>query len=752
MPELIYDIKFKVNQIDKIAGADQVNDQIKDLGDNLEDTEKKTKGLNKSLAISNQALFSFSDLVQDSAQFGQGFEQGMRAIGNNVGFTAELIGNLNTKVKTHNDGLSDLEKQQGKSTSVLKELQRSFFGVGGVILSINVAVLAAQFLFRKLDDEIKEITASAVSQAEALGEVAKAFADLDTGVPDPFGLRARALEIQVLSEQVEDISKSDAIKRFFEEVSGSFVASILPFKGAALEVGTFFGNFDEAVISTIEKNEDLRKQVQELTTTQEGYIATLQTQNPALAEYVRLTGDLEKLLVEQATGIELTDASFVSLSVAIQDQINILGNLETRTIKEASILTKLGQLLEIVTQKTKENNEANKERLEGLFKAFKFTEQARLSAEDNIKILAKRLDVVKTVDKEERVIAEGELERLQINLNANKKIANIKKKFTDEGLTDEQAAARASQAIKQINAERDLEIQISNQNQSLELKKVGDQNKLDAERDALKSLQDIREKANAEFAAKEAEFSLRLFKARGQADEKNIQEQVARDRFKAQEARINADKTIEEDERVFLITQARSKRDLELLQIQANAERLVAQQRVAAQDMAIQGAQAASALLQGLFGENKKIAIAEALVSTYFSAQKAYESQFKPLASIDSPVRGAAAAAIAVAQGLARVAAIRKTSAGGGGGGGGRSGGGGGGIGSRTRASGLFGTTDTASGSPLNNQPLFTPNASEKNRGIAIVVNNTFDDRTVASVASNGNDQRREGAVSGLGP
>jgi hypothetical protein len=31
------------------------------------------------------------------------------------------------------------------------------------------------------------------------------------------------------------------------------------------------------------------------------------------------------------------------------------------------------------------------------------------------------------------------------------------------------------------------------------------------------------------------------------------------------------------------------------------------------------------------------------------------------------------------------------------------------------------------------------------------MVNNTFDDRTVASVASNGNDQRREGAVSGLG-
>jgi hypothetical protein len=172
----------------------------------------------------------------------------------------------------------------------------------------------------------------------------------------------------------------------------------------------------------------------------------------------------------------------------------------------------------------------------------------------------------------------------------------------------------------------------------------------------------------------------------------------------------------------------------------------------AARQLGVQGAQAVSQAIQGLFGESKEIAIAETIISTYFAAQKAFESQML-IPSPDAPIRANIAAGVAIAQGLARVAAIRSTDKGGGGGGGRRgSSGGGGGIGSRTRASGLFGTTDTASGNMLNNQPLFTPNASEKNRGIAIVVNNTFDDRTVASVASNGNDQRREGAVSGLGP
>jgi uncharacterized membrane protein YgcG len=74
------------------------------------------------------------------------------------------------------------------------------------------------------------------------------------------------------------------------------------------------------------------------------------------------------------------------------------------------------------------------------------------------------------------------------------------------------------------------------------------------------------------------------------------------------------------------------------------------------------------------FERSKAISIAETLVSTYLTAQKAYQSQFVPLADVSSPVRGALAAAVAVAGGLAKVAAIKSTqfnSAGGGGGGGG---------------------------------------------------------------------------------
>jgi len=69
------------------------------------------------------------------------------------------------------------------------------------------------------------------------------------------------------------------------------------------------------------------------------------------------------------------------------------------------------------------------------------------------------------------------------------------------------------------------------------------------------------------------------------------------------------------------------------------------------------------------FKTQKAFALAGTLISTYFAAQKAFTSQITP-GDPSSPVRGAIAAAAAVASGLARAAAIRAQSFTGGGGGG----------------------------------------------------------------------------------
>jgi len=72
----------------------------------------------------------------------------------------------------------------------------------------------------------------------------------------------------------------------------------------------------------------------------------------------------------------------------------------------------------------------------------------------------------------------------------------------------------------------------------------------------------------------------------------------------------------------------------------------------------------------------KGIAVAQTTIDTYFAAQKAYASQMA-LATPDAPIRAVIAASVAVASGLARVAAIVRVPARGNIGGGAPSGGGG---------------------------------------------------------------------------
>lgn len=97
------------------------------------------------------------------------------------------------------------------------------------------------------------------------------------------------------------------------------------------------------------------------------------------------------------------------------------------------------------------------------------------------------------------------------------------------------------------------------------------------------------------------------------------------------------------------------------------------------------------------FKRNKAISIAETLVSTYQAAQKAYASQLA-IPSPDAPIRAQVAAGIAVAAGLAKVAAIKSTQFGGGASAGGATGGG---VGGGTQSVGVdVGTLVPTAGQP----------------------------------------------------
>jgi hypothetical protein len=136
--------------------------------------------------------------------------------------------------------------------------------------------------------------------------------------------------------------------------------------------------------------------------------------------------------------------------------------------------------------------------------------------------------------------------------------------------------------------------------------------------------------------------------------------------------------------------------DLELLQLQVKAQRArkIEEQSQSFKVKAVQDGLSAIASITELFGKKSEKAakrafqvqkaanMASALISTYQNATAAYASQFTPLPTPDSPIRGGIAAGIAVATGLANVAKIAQQkfespSTGGGGGSTGSAGGGG---------------------------------------------------------------------------
>ena len=88
---------------------------------------------------------------------------------------------------------------------------------------------------------------------------------------------------------------------------------------------------------------------------------------------------------------------------------------------------------------------------------------------------------------------------------------------------------------------------------------------------------------------------------------------------------------------------------------------ILALERAAREDLVqsvSSGLNAVSSLMKKGTDAQKAVSIAATLISTYTSAQKAYESQLT--ATPDSPIRAVIAATSAVVQGLARVQAIRK--------------------------------------------------------------------------------------------
>jgi hypothetical protein len=709
-------------------------------------SQKGFKGSNKEFAIANQTLFGFGDLAQDATQFSQGFAQGMRAIGNNIAFNAEMFGTLKTRT--------------GSYTAAFRALGASFTGVGGAILAVNVAVMVATSLLTKFGNKAKDTTNDLKDFAKATDEIAKVS---DAEFLDINSLESQRRGLLELKQVVEDLEREE---KELLSASKKYSSYIMDESKVALKE---FRDENKSLLDV-----ELKALKKELKTVNE----RLALQN-ALLKLSPLSAF--RFGMEQATDVLINnfEAGLITSSSALEHQRDLLqdyidklrqGDINTLEVlgldKDTPLAPTILNLMELIDKLTDAMPELKPiltlEDLGSDIEVSDFLPDKSIVGDEFLQNLfgfdIPKLDILE----EDNVLRQQAKDQqdaisqvMELGAEARAAEANAAMESAMEGsifMAQKKLKELKESLLKEndISRREELQAAVNQQQKVVNALTAG----LGPVRTVLDDIIDAFDPSRVMIDPNQFfsdgvsdQFTQDLF---GTIDvptldiigEDDVLKQQATDREQAMtqimkdgvDARLNeVNREIEANKKAQIETEIAEKG------------------KQAARQLGVQGAQAVSQAIQGLFGESKEIAIAETIISTYFAAQKAFESQML-IPSPDAPVRANIAAGVAIAQGLARVAAIRNTDkSGGGGGGGGRSGGGGGGIGSRPRASGLFGTTDTASGSALNNQPLFTPNASEKNRGITVMVNNTFDDRTVASVASNGNDQRREGAVSGLG-
>tara|TARA_Y100000114_G_scaffold126164_1_gene122469 strand:+ start:99 stop:2264 length:2166 start_codon:yes stop_codon:yes gene_type:complete len=286
------------------TATQRLAEQKKELGKGL-------KSNNKAFSTANQTLFSLSDGLQDSAQFTQGFAQGMRAVGNNVGFTAELFGNLTTK----SGGLKNAFKALGKSLA----------GPGGILIAINLVVTAATVLPQLLGKN-KESAEDLEKSLEGLNDVARRTSEIiaQTGAFD-LGIEGLKSQKQVLLDILE--SKQEANK--LDKASLPILLEEAKIREKRLQDSNKFRIFFEGEIATQEQVKQAKQDILDIEQEIQRNEAEIKKTDE---EILQLNKDIVKETeARRQAGLKLQEEGFidaVKASINVEPEFVLLDNMD----------------------------------------------------------------------------------------------------------------------------------------------------------------------------------------------------------------------------------------------------------------------------------------------------------------------------------------------------------------------------------------------------------------------------------------
>lgn len=395
MPDLVYNVKFNIEDPSKkakatgtetvVAGYNQASEAAENFGNQAAEANAKTaesakkaakdtvvlagaqnqlkegaERMNSSFSSTNQLLFSFSDGIQDASQFSYGFATGMRAIGNNIGFTAELFGNLNTKVKEYNEAnAAAIRSGQKMTKTVGTELMGALKGPGGAILAINLFLTGVTMASKAFDDYSKN-AGTASGATRRISDSVYSLAEKSLSFLTDESLKATS-QIDILRKIVEEntFQYGKAIQatndlglaqRSFASASADATSAM---QAEAVQVAKTNHQIDLLARAEEQAAKDRRDAVlfvikEKLAEAEANKLMndTLRDLDPQLAAYQdrleslsQLTQRQSTLQLEVSSGMDLTSDSAQKLSDAIYAEIAGLSLLNITQAQRNHLLT-----------------------------------------------------------------------------------------------------------------------------------------------------------------------------------------------------------------------------------------------------------------------------------------------------------------------------------------------------------------------------------------------------------------------------
>lgn len=645
-------IDIKVSDKGAIASIGKTDKAVQNLAHSTKNLGKANKQNRAQSGLSNAILIESGRVASDAAY-------GIQGVANNLGRLIEL----GQEFARTNKG--------GGMAGALKQLKSSFLGLGGVIIGVQLLLSFLPKITKAFQNWLAEVTAVTKALREAT---------------DVYGSQIGALETYISfvnDSNVSDDQRRIAISKIKDEF-GDLNIIIDENTGLTNEQKIIVEEYidtlkrqaeSQALVSAIQEKYkesflNSSESVAENLVTWDGFVGALKgigvagsIATGAISGAGKAIGDDSKeiqedidLLLEKLKQIGLFNkdsenglkASGVRRIKVFKEVFNDLEKLEERYRKRS-----IDRSLMTEREKIALDEENNLRDLDRRTKQFEDRERLRLKnyvkqINENRK---EELDKLKGKDKD------GE-KSLAIDKKYNDAIKDANATFNKEIIDSKRKAADVEVQIKEETNTKISKLERKERERAR--KELERQIVIDRDIARSRSLNDIRELTlvGDQKAATVLEGLLNLKRSELtiEGDLLNQKKTISDQEVKRLEGLLDNSE---------LVGLERSKIESRLVKEQeknTSIKMTLADAEANAKVQALNVTASAMNAFSKLVGENsetgKALSVAATLISTYSAAQKAYESQFMPIPTPDSPVRGTIAAAAAVASGLANVKAI----------------------------------------------------------------------------------------------